>query len=61
MDVEGAEMEEVEVEGVYFEVKGVEVEGVWFEAKGCRRRLRGCILGLSGEGEVERTEVEVEV
>ena len=30
VDVEGAEMEEVEVEGVYFEVKGVEmqVEGV---------------------------------
>ena len=26
MDVEGAEMEEVEVVGVYFEVKGVEVE-----------------------------------
>ena len=26
VDVEGAEMEEVEVEGVYFEVKGVEVE-----------------------------------
>ena len=36
MDVEGAEMEEVEVEGVYFEVKGVEVEveGVYFEVKG---------------------------
>ena len=26
VDVEGAEMEEVEVEGVYFEAKGVEVE-----------------------------------
>ena len=26
VDVEGAEMEEVEVDGVYFEVKGVEVE-----------------------------------
>ena len=26
MDVEGAEMEEVEVEGVYFGVKGVKVE-----------------------------------
>ena len=36
MDVEGAEMEEVEVEGVYFEVKGVEVE------------VEGCILGLWG-------------
>ena len=39
----------------------MEVEGVWFEAKGCRWRLRGCILGLKGEGEVERAEVEVEV
>ena len=31
-DVEGAEMEEVEAKGVYFEVKGVEVEveGVHF-------------------------------
>ena len=29
-------------------VKGVEVEGVWFEVKGCRWRLRGCILGLRG-------------
>ena len=28
----------------------MEVEGVWFEAKGCRWRLRGCILGLRGEG-----------
>ena len=39
-DVEGAEMEEVEVEGVYFEVKGVEVEveGVHFEVKGWRLR-----------------------
>ena len=59
MDVEGAEMEEVEVEGVYFEVKGVEVEveGVQFEVKGwwfrrCslrsngrRWKLRGCICG----------------
>ena len=36
MDVEGAEMEEVEVEGVYFEVKGVEVE-----VEGCSLRLRG--------------------
>ena len=33
MDVEGAEMEEVEVEWVYFEVKGVEVEGVHFDVK----------------------------
>ena len=32
----GAEMEEVEVEGVYFEVKGVEVED-----EGCILRLRG--------------------
>ena len=38
MDVEGAEMEEVEVEGVYFEVKG------W------RWRLRGCSLRLRGGG-----------
>ena len=36
MDVEGTEMEEVEVEGVYFEVKGVEVE-----VEGCILRLRG--------------------
>ena len=35
MDVEGAGMEEVEVEGVYFEVKGVEVE-----VEGCILRLR---------------------
>ena len=38
----------------------MEVEGVWFEAKGCRWRLRGYILGLRGECEVERAEVEVE-
>ena len=62
MDVEGAEMEEVEVEGVYFEVKGVEVEGVHFEVKGWRLRrcnlrsngrrwrLRGCSLWLRGGG-----------
>ena len=30
----------------------MEIEGFWFEAKGCRWRLRGCILGLRGEGEV---------
>ena len=36
LDVEGAEMEEVEVEGVYFEVKG--------------RRLRRCSLRLRGGG-----------
>ena len=60
MDVEGAEMEEVEVERVYFEVKGVEVEveGVQFEVKGWllrryslrsngrRWKLRGCNLWL---------------
>ena len=48
MDVEGAEMEELEVEGVYFEVKGVEVEieGVHFEVKGSRCMLRGCSLRL---------------
>ena len=42
-DVKGAEMEEVEVEGVYFEVKGVEVEveGVHFEVKRWWLRLRG--------------------
>ena len=34
MDIEGAEMEEVEVEGVYFEVKGVEVEGVHLRLRG---------------------------
>ena len=63
MDVEGAEMEEVEVKGVYFEVKGVEVEveGVHFEVKGWRLRcslrsngrrwrLRGCSLWLRGGG-----------
>ena len=60
-------MEEVEVEGVYFEDKGVEVEveveGVHFEIKGWRLRscslrsngrrwrLRGCSLWLRGEGE----------
>ena len=46
MDVEGAEMKEVEVEGVYFEVKGVEVEGVHFEVKGWR--LRRCSLRSNG-------------
>ena len=63
MDVEGAEMEEVEVEGEYFKVKGVEVEveGVQFEVKGWRLRsslrsngrrwkLRGCSLWLRGGG-----------
>ena len=66
MDVEGAEVEEVEIEGVYFEVKGVEmlvlVEGVHFEVKGRRLRrcslrskerrwrLRWCSLGLRGGG-----------
>ena len=49
MDVEGAEMEEVEVEGVYFEVKRVEVEveveGVHFEVKGWRLR---CSLRSNG-------------
>ena len=38
----------------------MEVEGVWFEAKGCRWRMRGCILGLRSESEVERAEVEFE-
>ena len=47
MDVEGAEMEDVEVEGVYFELKGaeVEVEGVHFEVKGWRLR---CSLRSKG-------------
>ena len=41
-------MEEVEVEGVYFEVKWVEVEveGVHFEVKGWR--LRRCSLRSNG-------------
>ena len=59
-------MGEVEIEGVYFEVKGVEVEveveGVHFEVKGWRLRrcslrsngrrwrLRGCSLWLRGGG-----------
>ena len=49
MDVDEAEMEEVEVEGVYFEVKGVEVEveGVHFEVKGWRLR---CSLRSNGGG-----------
>ena len=43
MDVKGAEMEEVEVEGVYFEVKGVEVEveGVHFEVKEVEVKVKG--------------------
>ena len=40
MDVEGVEMEEVEVEGVHFEVKGWRL----------RWRLRGCSLWLRGGG-----------
>ena len=40
---------EVEVEGVYFEVKEVEVEveGVYFEVKGWR--LRRCSLRSNGQ------------
>ena len=52
MDVEGAEMEEVKVEGVHFEVKGVEVEveGVHFEVKGVEVEVEGVHFEVKGGG-----------
>ena len=51
MDVEGAEM--VEVEGVYFEVKGRRLRRCSLRSKERRWRLRGCSLGLRVEVQVE--------
>ena len=50
MDVEGAEMDEVEVEGVHFEVKGWRLRRCSLRSKEWRWRLRGCSLGLRGGG-----------
>ena len=48
MDVEGAEMEDVEVEGCISRLKGWRwrLRGVYFEVK--RWRLRGCSLRSNG-------------
>ena len=47
MDVKGAEMEEVEVEGVHFEVKGWRLRRCNMRSNGRKWRLR-CILRLKG-------------
>ena len=49
-DVEGAEMDEVEVEGVHFEVKGWRLRRCSLRSNGRRWRLRGCSLWLRREG-----------
>ena len=53
MEVEGAEKEEVEVEGVYFEVKGWRSRRCSLRSKGRRWRLRGAVCGLGVEVQVE--------
>ena len=48
MDVEGAEMEEVGVERVYFEAKGWRLRRCSLRSNGRRWKLRGCEFVVKG-------------